>query len=96
MGTAVGRRAHLIRACAMFFSEATSKKRFLNIAPTALEDPKKEIAEEIRATSIEMCREVSENFRNRLQQRIAADGRHLSDIIIFLKRNQIKRDYLLV
>jgi len=60
----------------IFFKEKVFKHR-----PHTLEDLMEQITEEIRATPIEMCQKVSENFRNRLQQCIAADGRHLSAII---------------
>jgi len=64
-----------------FFLWSYVKEKVFKYRLHTLEDFKEQITEEIRAILIEMCRKISENFRNHLQQCIAADGRHLSDII---------------
>jgi len=64
--------------CDVFLRGYVKEKVFKH-RPHTLEDPKEQTAEGIRAMPIET--KVSENFRNRLQKCIAADGRHLSDII---------------
>jgi len=64
-----------------FFLWGCVKEKVFKYRPHALGDLKERIIEEIRAIPIEMYRKVSKNFRNRLQQCIAADSRHLSDII---------------
>jgi len=72
-----------------FFLWGYVEKMVFKHRPRALEDLKEQVAEEISAhIPIEMCRKVSENVSVRLQQRIAADGRRLSDII-FLTHGQM-------
>jgi len=65
----------------IFFLWGFVKENVFKHRPHALEDLKEQITEEIRTIPIEMCRIASENFRNRLQQCHAADGRRLPDII---------------
>jgi len=51
-----------------FFLWGYVKEKVFKHRTYALEDLKEQIAEEIKAIPIEMCRKVSENFRNHLQQ----------------------------
>ena len=53
-----------------------------------MEKLKNQIREEIAAIPIEMCQNAVENFKNRLDQFIAAGGHHVSDVI--LKTSLIK------
>ena len=64
-----------------FFLWGYIKEKVFKHRPHTLEELKDRIREEITAIPIEMCRRAVENFRIRLQECIAADGRHLRDIL---------------
>ena len=49
--------------------------------PWSLEDVKEMIQQEIDSIPPELTRRVMKNYRKRLQQCVATDGRHMSDII---------------
>lgn len=65
-----------------FFSSGTPKgKKVFNYRPRTPEELMERIREEVIAMPVKMCRRAVKNSRNRLQECIAADGRHPSDII---------------
>jgi len=61
------------------------------IRPRSLEDLKERIRQEIDAIPPEITRTVMKNFRERLQQCVANDGRHMSDKIF---KNPLKSCFL--
>ena len=76
-----GRRVRQIWPLAIFFSGATSKQRFTNIALVTLEALKEAIRQEIAAITPEMILKVMDNCRERLHQCINIQSRHLSDVL---------------
>lgn len=64
-----------------FFLWGYLKEKVFKHRPHTLDELKVRIREEIRAIPIQMCRKAVESFRNRLHQCIAAEGRHLRDVI---------------
>jgi hypothetical protein len=66
--------------CAFFLWGCLKEKMFYHY-PHTLEDHKERIREEVTAIPIRMCRQAVENYRNHLQELIAADGRYLRDVI---------------
>ncbi|XP_039282917.1 uncharacterized protein LOC120351044 [Nilaparvata lugens] len=64
-----------------FFLWGYPKEKVFKHRPHTLEELKEKIREEIQALPVAICQNVFENFKNRLHQCIAADGRHLTDII---------------
>lgn len=64
-----------------FFLSGYLKDKVFRHRPHTIEDLKQKITEEIEAIPVETCRKSYESFRDRLQQCIDADGRHLRNII---------------
>ncbi|XP_039294955.1 uncharacterized protein LOC120353834 [Nilaparvata lugens] len=64
-----------------FFLWGYLKEKVFKHRPHTLEELKEKIREEIQALPVAICQNAFENFKNRLHQCIAADGRHLTDII---------------
>lgn len=64
-----------------FFLWGYLKDKVFRHRPHIIEDLKQKITEEVEAIPVETCRKSYESFRDRLQQCIDADGRHLGDII---------------
>jgi len=64
-----------------FFRWGYLKDKVFRHRPHTIEDLKQKITEEVEAIPVETCRKSYESFRDRLQQCIDADGRHLGDII---------------
>jgi len=63
-----------------FFLWGYLKEKVFKHRPRSLEDLKERIRQEIDAIPPEITRRVM-NFRERLQQCVANDGRHMSDMI---------------
>ena len=57
------------------------KEKVFKYRPRSLEDLKERIQQEIDFILPELTRRVMKNFRDRLQQCVANDGRHMSDLI---------------
>ena len=57
------------------------KEKFFKHRPRSLEDLKERIQQEIDPIPPELTRRVMKNFRERLQQCVANDGRLMSDLI---------------
>ena len=66
--------------CDVFLWEYLKGKVFKN-RPRSLEDLKERIQQEIDSIPPELTRRVMKNFRERLQQCVANDGRLMSDLI---------------
>lgn len=64
-----------------FFLWGHLKKKVLKHRPHTLEDFKERTREEVTVIPIRMCRPAVENYRILLQKYIAADSRHLKDVI---------------
>jgi hypothetical protein len=64
-----------------FFLWGYLKEKVFKHRPRSLEDLKKRIRQEIDAIPSEITRRVMKNFRERLQQCVANNGRHMSDMI---------------
>jgi len=73
-------RSPELSMCDFFLWEDIKEKVFKQ-RPHTLEQLKTRINEEVNAISIDMWRKTARNFQNRLHQCIAAEGRHLSDVI---------------
>jgi len=73
-------RARSKRPCD-FFLWGYLKEKVFKHSPRSLEDVKERIQHEIDSIPPELTRRVMKNFRERLQQCVATDGRHTSDII---------------
>jgi hypothetical protein len=65
-----------------FFLWGYLKEKVFKHRPRSLEDLKERIQQEIDAIPPGITRRVMMNFRERLQQYVANDGRHMSDIIL--------------
>jgi len=63
-----------------FFLWGYLKEKVFKHRPRSLEDLKERIRQEIDAIPPEITRRVMKNFRERLQQCVANDGRHISDM----------------
>jgi len=57
------------------------KEKVFKHRPRSLEDLKERIQQETDSIPPELTRRVMKNFRERLQQCVANDGRHMSDLI---------------
>jgi len=64
-----------------FFLWGYLKEKFFKHRPRSFEDLKERIRQEIDAISHEITQRVMKNFRERLHQCVANDGRLRSDII---------------
>ena len=64
-----------------FFLWGYLKEKVFKHRPRSLEDLKERIQQEIDSIPPELTRRVMKNFRERLQQCVANDGRHMSDMI---------------
>ena len=64
-----------------FFLWGYLKEKVFKHRPRSLEDLKERIQQEIDSIPPELTRRVMKNFRERLQQCVANDGRHMSDLI---------------
>ena len=64
-----------------FFLWGYLKEKVFKHRPRSLEDLKERIRQEIDAIPPEITRRVMKNFRERLKQCVANDGRHMSDMI---------------
>lgn len=64
-----------------FFLWGYLKEKVFKHRPHTLEELKNRIIEETSAIPLEMCRKAAQNFRNRLHQCIAAEGRHLAEVV---------------
>jgi hypothetical protein len=64
-----------------FFFWGYLKEMVFKYRPRSLEDLKERIRQEIDAIPPQITRRVKKNFRERLQQCVANDGRHMSDMI---------------
>ena len=64
-----------------FFLWGYLKEKVFKNRSRSLEDLKERIGQEIDAIPPEITRRVMKNFRERLQQCVANDGRHMSDKI---------------
>ena len=73
-------RSPVVAPCDFFLSE-NLKEKVSKHRPRSLEDFKERIQQEIDSIPPELTRRVMKNFRERLQQCVATDGRHMSDII---------------
>ena len=78
-----------LNPCDFFLWGYLKEKVF--IRPRSLEDLKERIRQEIDAIPPEITRTVMKNFRERLQQCVANDGRHMSDKIF---KNPLKSCFL--
>ena len=65
--------------CDVFLWGYLKEKVFKN-RPRSLEDLKERIQQEIDSIPPELTRRVMKNFQERLQQCVANDGRHMSDM----------------
>ena len=64
-----------------FFLWGYLKEKVFRHRPRSLEDLKERIEQEIDSIPPELTRRLMKNFRKRLQQCVANDGRHMFDII---------------
>lgn len=64
-----------------FFLWGHLKERVFKSRPNTLPQLRERIIEEVNAIPRDMCEHAVRNFRERLQQCVAANGRHLADII---------------
>ena len=64
-----------------FFLWGYLKEKVFKHRPRSLEDLKERIRQEIDVIPPEITRRVMKNFRERLQQCVANDSRHMSDMI---------------
>ena len=64
-----------------FFLWGYLKEKVFKHRPRSLEDLKERIQQEIDTILPELTRRVMKNFRERLQQCVANNGRHMSDLI---------------
>ena len=64
-----------------FFLWGYLKEKVFRHRPHTIHELKARITEEVNAIPLEMCRNTVRSFRNLLHQCIAAEGRHLSDVI---------------
>ena len=64
-----------------FFLWGHLKERVFKSRPNTLPQLRERIIEEVNAIPRDMCERAVRNFRERLQQCVAANGRHLADII---------------
>jgi len=64
-----------------FFLWGYLKEKVFKHRPRSLEDLKERIRQEIDAIPPEITRRVKKNFGERLQQCVANDGHHMSDMI---------------
>ena len=64
-----------------FFLWGYLKEKVFKHRPRSLEDLKERMKQEIDSIPPELTRRVMKNFRERLQQCVTKDGRHMSDII---------------
>jgi hypothetical protein len=64
-----------------FFLWGYLKEKVFKHRPRSLEDLKERIQQEIDSILPELTRRVMKNFWERLQQCVANDGRHMSDLI---------------
>jgi len=69
-----------LSTCDIFLWEYLKEKVFKH-RPRSLRDLKERIRQEIDAIPPEITRRVVKNFRERLKQSVANDGRHRSDMI---------------
>jgi len=65
-----------------FFLWGYLKEKVFKHRPQSLEDLKERIQQEIDSILPELTRRVMKNFRERLHQCVANDGRHMSDLIL--------------
>jgi hypothetical protein len=82
---ALGRNAHVAFSFGGYLKEKVFKHR-----PRSLEDLKETFQQEIDSIPPELTRRVMKNFRERLQQCLATDGRHMPDIIF---KPQLKKHF---
>lgn len=68
-----------------FFLWGSLKEKVFKRRPHTLAELRERIIEEVNVIPREMCQRAVQNFRDRLQQCIAANGRHLMDIIFKTK-----------
>jgi len=68
-----------------FFLWGYLKEKVFKHRPRSLEDLKERIRQEIDAIPPEITRRVMKNFRERLQQCVANDGRLMSDMIFKIR-----------
>ena len=64
-----------------FFLWGHLKEKVFKSRPNTLPQLRERIIEEVNAIPRDMCERAVRNFRERLQQCVAANGRHLADII---------------
>ena len=64
-----------------FFLWGHLKERVFKSRPNTLPQLRERIIEEVNAIPRDMCERAVRNFKERLQQCVAANGRHLADII---------------
>jgi hypothetical protein len=64
-----------------FFLWGYLNEKVFKHRPRSLEDLKERIRQEIDAIPPEITQTVMKNFRERLQQGVANDGHHMSDMI---------------
>lgn len=64
-----------------FFLWGYLKEKVFKHRPHTIPELRERIREEVNAIPLDMCQRAIQNFRERLQQCIAANGRHLKDII---------------
>jgi len=76
-----GRRVHQIWANAISFLWGYLKSQVYQHRPRTLETLNKVITQEVAAIQHEMTRMVIDNYRERFNQCIENEGRHLSDVI---------------
>ena len=69
-----------LRPCDVFLWGYLKEKVFKH-RPRSLEDLKERIQQEIDSIPPELTRRVMKRFRERLQQYVANNGRHMSDLI---------------
>lgn len=64
-----------------FFLWGYLKEKVFKTRPHTLQELKERIIEEVNATPRDMCQQAVQNFRNRVQQCVTDNGRHLKDIV---------------
>ena len=64
-----------------FFLWGHLKERVFKSHPNTLPQLREQIIEEVNTIPHDMCEHAVRNFRERLQQCVVANGRHLADII---------------
>jgi hypothetical protein len=64
-----------------FFLWGYLKEKVFKHHPRSLEDLKERIQQEIDAILPDLTQRVMKNFRERLQQCVANDGHHMSDMV---------------